>query len=152
MDVIESEEFAELALDKNVNSFVFYARQVLNANEPFVYRNRRDRIVQTRSVAGTVELPPEYNEYFDVFSDSGAAELPKHGPADHAIDLIDGKQPRQRLHQAIYIAGEIIDPICSKTRRGLAALQVPSSSRWGIHSSTRHGQKVHPVGSHCCIS
>ena len=39
-----------------------------------------------------MKLPPEYNEYSDVFSDSDAAELPKHGPADHAIDLIDGKQ------------------------------------------------------------
>ena len=40
-----------------------------------------------------MELPPEYNEYSDVFSNSDAAELPKHRPADHAIDHIDGSQP-----------------------------------------------------------
>ena len=93
MNVIESEEFAKLTLDKNANSFVIHARQVLNTNKPLVHRDRRDRIVQARSAVGTVKLPPEYNEYSDVFSNSDAAELSKHGPADHAIDLIDGKQP-----------------------------------------------------------
>ena len=100
MNVIELENFAKLALDKNANNFVIYVRQVLNAKpESFVHRDHRDSIVQARSAAGTVKLPPEYNEYSDVFSDSGAAELPKHGPADHAIDLIDGKQP---LYDLIY--------------------------------------------------
>ena len=92
MYFIAPEEFAKLVLDKNANIFVIHARQVLNANESFVHRDHQDCIVQARSaVAGTVELPPEYNEYSDVFSDSGAAELSKHGPADHEIDLIDGK-------------------------------------------------------------
>ena len=80
VNVIEPEKSAKLALDKNANSFFIHARQVLNAkHESFVQRDRRDRIVQARSAAGTVKLPPEYNEYSDVFSDSGAAELPKHG-------------------------------------------------------------------------
>ena len=94
MDIIESKEIAKLALDKNANSFIIHARQVLNTYKSFIHRDRRDRIVQARSAvrSGTVKLPPEYNEYSDVFSDSDAAELPKHGPADHAIDLIDGKQ------------------------------------------------------------
>ena len=87
MDIIESEEFAKLALDKNANSFIIHARQVLNANKPFVHRDRRDRIVQARSTADTVELPLKYNEYSDVFSNSDAAELPKHRPADHAMTL-----------------------------------------------------------------
>ena len=87
MDVIESEGFAKLALDKNANGCVIHARHVLNANEPLVHRDHQDRIVQARSAAGTVELPPVYNEYPDVSSDSGAAELPTHGPADHAINL-----------------------------------------------------------------
>ena len=94
MNIIEPKKSTKLALDTNANNFVIHTRQVLNANELFVHRDRRDRIVQARSaVAGTVELSPEYNEYSDVFSDSNAIELPKLRPIDHAIDLIDGKQP-----------------------------------------------------------
>ena len=90
---------------RSLLSFVIHARQVLNAkHKSFVHRDRRDRIVQARGVTGTMKLPPEYNEYSDVFSDSGAAELPKHGPADHAIDLIDGIQPPYDL---IYNLNEV---------------------------------------------
>ena len=105
VNVIEPEKFAKLALDKNANRLVIHARQVLNAKyESVVHRDRRDRIVQARSAAGTVKLSPEYNEYSDVFSDSGAAELPKHWSADHAIDLIDGKQSSYDL---IYNLNEV---------------------------------------------
>ena len=93
-DVIDPKEFAQLAIDKEAHCFVIHARQVVNTNEPPVHRERRAHIGQASSAATeTVQLPPEYSEYSDVFSDSGAAELPEHGPADHAIDLMDERQP-----------------------------------------------------------
>lgn len=39
------------------------------------------------------ELPAEYEEYRDVFSEEAANELPPHGPQDHAIDLEGGAPP-----------------------------------------------------------
>ena len=67
---------------------------MISADEPSVHGERREQILQAGSaVAGTVELPFEYREYSDVFAESGAAELPEHGPSDHAIDLMNEKQP-----------------------------------------------------------
>ncbi len=92
VNIIEPEDFAELAINKDADCFAIHASQVVSANEPSVHQDRQDHIARA-NVARTVDLPPEYVEYSDVFSDSGAAELPSHGPADHAIDLIDEKQP-----------------------------------------------------------
>ena len=36
-----------------------------------------------------MELPSEYSEYSNIFSNSGTTELPEYGPIDYAIDLID---------------------------------------------------------------
>ncbi len=94
VDVIDPKEFARLAIDKGAHCFVIHARQVVTANEPPVHRDRRSHIARANLAAtDAVQLPLEYHEYSDVFSDTGAAELPNHGPADHAIDLMDEKQP-----------------------------------------------------------
>lgn len=94
VDLIEPEDFAELALNKDSDCFVVHAHQVISANEPSVHRDRRELIAQADiATATTVELPAEYSEYSDIFSDSGAAGLPPYGVADHAIDLVDDKQP-----------------------------------------------------------
>ncbi len=105
VDVIDPKEFAKLALDKEAHCFVIHARQVTTANEPPVHRDRQQHIAQANNVVTeAVELPSEYSEYSDVFSDSGAAELPEHGPADHAIDLMDERQPP---HGPIYNLNEV---------------------------------------------
>ena len=50
-------------------------------------------------VAGAPDRPPEIKipgqlkEYEDVFSTEGAGKLPSHGTQDHAIDLVEGKEP-----------------------------------------------------------
>ena len=45
------------------------------------------------ATAKTVTLPKVYNDFEDVFSTDNASHLPLHEDHDHAIDLIDGKQP-----------------------------------------------------------
>ena len=92
MNIIKSEDFAELAINKNADYFVIHASQVMSANEPSMHQDRQDHIARA-NVVRTVNLSPEYVEYFDIFSDSDAAELSSHGSADHIIDLIDEKQP-----------------------------------------------------------
>jgi hypothetical protein len=45
-------------------------------------------------------LPPEYEEFEDVFDSDNADRLPEHASHDHAIDLFPGKQPP---HRPIYL-------------------------------------------------
>ena len=39
------------------------------------------------------EIPEEFREYEDVFSDEGHAQLAQHGPGEHQIDLVDNEEP-----------------------------------------------------------
>ena len=39
-------------------------------------------------------LPPEYQDFLDVFSRDLAERLPPHRPSDYKIPLIPGEQPR----------------------------------------------------------
>ena len=42
-----------------------------------------------------MKIPTEYLDFADVFSLDLASELPKYtGINDHAIELVDGQQPR----------------------------------------------------------
>lgn len=44
--------------------------------------------------SASLQIPTEYADFADVFSDTNAYVLPEHGSHDHAIDLIDeSKQP-----------------------------------------------------------
>ena len=68
-----------------------------------MHQDRQDYIARA-NVARTVNLSPEYIKYFDVFSDSGAAELSSHESADYAIDLLDEKQSS---YDSIYSLNEV---------------------------------------------
>ena len=103
VNIIESENFAELAINKDADCFAIHASQVVSANEPSMHQDRQDHIARA-NVARTVNLPSEYIEYFDIFSDSDAAELPSHGPTNHIIDLIDEKQSS---YDPIYSLNEV---------------------------------------------
>ena len=92
VNIIESKDFAELAINKNADCFAIHVSQVMSANEPSMHQDRQDHIART-NVARTVNLPSEYVEYFDIFSDSDAVELSSYESANHIIDLIDEKQP-----------------------------------------------------------
>ena len=103
VNIIEPEDFAELAINKDADCFAIHASQVVSANEPSMHQDRQDHIARA-NVARTVNLPPKYVEYFDVFSDSDAAKLSSHGSANHIIDLIDEKQSS---YDPIYSLNEV---------------------------------------------
>lgn len=44
-------------------------------------------------VYDTDNIPKHYEEFFHLFSEKTAAELPPHRNFDHAIDVVEGKQP-----------------------------------------------------------
>lgn len=87
-----------------------------------------------------VLLPQEYDDFAEVFSDIDANKLPEHGPHNHAIDLIDDRQPPYRpvynlsevelttLRQYIdkHLANEFIRP--SKSPAGAPILFVKKPS------------------------
>ena len=103
MNIIELENFTELVINKNADYFAIHASQVISANESSMHQDRQDHIART-NVARTVNLPSEYVEYFDIFSDSDAIELSSHEPTNHIIDLIDEKQPP---YDPIYSLNEV---------------------------------------------
>ena len=52
---------------------------------------------------GAPELPEEYQEFKDVFTPPPIGQLPEHGPHDHEINLMEGKEP---THMKIYQLSE----------------------------------------------
>jgi transposase InsO family protein len=51
------------------------------------------------------ELPEKYHKYLRVFNPETAKELPRHRPWDHAIDLVEGADPK-KLWGPIYALSE----------------------------------------------
>lgn len=88
VELIEPETSIEEALQQNTQAYVVHATAFSVDN---IHPSRRTRIATTK--AQETKVPEAYREFTDVFSDENAAELPEHGPHDHAIDLVEGKQP-----------------------------------------------------------
>ena len=67
---------------------------------------------------GPTEVPSEYKEFEDVFSDEQARELPEHGPDDHVIDTGDKEPPFGPLYNLSAIElktlREYLDDLLSK--------------------------------------
>lgn len=74
---------------------------MLEASPPEVHLLRKAQIFTI--TAKTVTLPNTYKDFEDVFSVENAAHLPLHKDHDHAINLVDGKQP---LYGPIYNLSE----------------------------------------------
>lgn len=74
VEVVEPEIWAGDVL-KGADAFLMHVKSV--ADEPLTPK---------------LEIPPEYTDFKDVFSDTNAYILPEHGTHDHAIDLIDEKK------------------------------------------------------------
>ncbi len=55
------------------------------------------RVAAVREEAGIPpedsRIPPEYKDLMEVFSKTRAQAVPKHGPRDLTIDLVEGKEP-----------------------------------------------------------
>ena len=51
------------------------------------------RAERSSDASGEAPIPPELDEYRDLFDNDSAAMLPEHRSTDHAIQLKDGKEP-----------------------------------------------------------
>ena len=90
VDIIDPEDFIQQVLEESIPAFICHVIMVDGA-PPEVHPSRRAQISST--TAETVTLPEAYKDFEDVFSIENAGHLPPHEDHDHAIDLIDGKQP-----------------------------------------------------------
>ena len=52
-----------------------------------------DAMLKTPSPDNPIEIPPEYQEFNELFSEDKANELPPHRPGDHRIELKEGTTP-----------------------------------------------------------
>ena len=87
--IIDKQEFATVALNKNNETFVVYmaALSIVDSN---VYPSWHAQIALLE--AKKVTIPSKYADYTNVFSPNSTAELPEHtGINDHPIHLIDDK-------------------------------------------------------------
>ncbi len=80
-------------MDENSETFVVHM-SVLDVAELSIHPSRVAQIAALQWDKASTEIPAEYSDYADVFSSDLAIELPKNtGMNEHAIELIEGKQP-----------------------------------------------------------
>ncbi len=80
-------------MDENSETFVMHM-SALNVAELSIYPSRAAQIAALQWNNTPTEISVEYFDYDDVFSSDLAMELPENtGINEHAIELIEGKQP-----------------------------------------------------------
>ncbi len=80
-----------MALDENSETFVIH---VATLEATTIHLSQIAQIVALQWGKAPTEIPAEYSDYTDVFSLDLAMELPENtGMNEHAIELIEGKQP-----------------------------------------------------------
>lgn len=90
MKIIDKKEFAAAALNENDGTFVVH---VAALTTKMTIHPSREAQIGSLSVE-EVTVPPGYSDFADGFSKDSAVELPDHtGTNNHAIDLVDDKQP-----------------------------------------------------------
>lgn len=101
MEIIDKKECAAAALNENDETFVV---RVAALTTKMTIHPSREAQIGSLSVE-EVTVPPEYSNFADGFSKDSAVELPEHtGTNDHAIDLVDDKQPP---YGSIYSLGPV---------------------------------------------
>ena len=91
--MIDKHEFARAALDENSETFVVHVA-ALEALELAIHPFRVPLLAALQQDKAPTEIPSEYIDYADVFSPDLAMQLPENtGINEHAIELIEGKQP-----------------------------------------------------------
>lgn len=96
--LLDAKSFAKDALDKACSVYVMHVKHVADLSLPLSSRAVLKAVsamdLKQKAFDDTeVTIPEAYKDFSDVFSDDKANILPEHGPDDHAIDLIDDKQP-----------------------------------------------------------
>ncbi len=93
VELIDKREFAKATLDENSETFVVHI-SALDVAESSIHPSRAAQIAALQWDKAPTKIPAEYSDYADVFSLDLAMELPENtGMNEHAIELIDGKQP-----------------------------------------------------------
>ena len=90
VELIDKNEFAKAALDKNSETFVVHVASL--SLVPGIYPDSKAQIASL--LTEEVKIPDEYSDFTDVFSEEKALVLPERTEFnEHAIDLEDGKLP-----------------------------------------------------------
>ena len=96
MELIDKYEFAKTALDKNSEIFVVHVVAFKNL-ELVIHPSRAFLLTALQQDKAPTEIPPKYADYVDVYSSDLVMELPENtGMNEHAIELVEGKQPPYR--------------------------------------------------------
>ncbi len=106
VELIDKREFAKAALDVNSETFMVHVATIELLTAMPIYPSRAPQVLNDPILAALqwdkapTEIPTEYSDYADIFSLDLAMELPENtGVNEHAIELIDEKQP---LYGPIY--------------------------------------------------
>ena len=100
VEIIDRKEFAKAALDEHVEAFVVH---VTSLSTMAIHPAREAQIASL--VAEEVQIPSEYSDFSDVFSEEKASILPEATELNqHAIELQEGQQP---LYGPIYSLGPV---------------------------------------------
>ena len=91
MEIIDKKEFTKAALDENVEAFVVHVISLSLTSMP-IHPAREAQIASL--VIEEVQIPSEYSDFSDVFSEERASILPEATELNqHAIELQEGQQP-----------------------------------------------------------
>ena len=103
MELIDKNEFAKAALDKESETFVVHVaalEALLGSAKKTIHPTRVAQIAVLKQDEALIKVLPKYADYTDVFSFDLTMELPKNtGINKHAIELQNSKQP---LYRPIY--------------------------------------------------
>ena len=94
----DTEEFAKNASNTTNRLYVMHVKHIPpestnTVGEAILSMDLKQREYKKNS---KVSLPPEYQDFAEVFSEVDANKLSDHGLQDYAIDLIDEQQPPYR--------------------------------------------------------
>ena len=83
IDLSDVEDWAKEAINEANQVYVMHVKHIPESIIMSSEESKPDESI----------MPKAYDEFKDVFSEENANIFPKHGEHDHAIDLIDGRQP-----------------------------------------------------------
>ncbi len=105
VELIGKKEFTAAALDPEHEAFVVHIAALSVDSGDEVHLSRRAQIAHLKADEAPTKVPSKYADFADVFLPKLAAELPEHtGIHDHAIELVDDRQPPYGL---IYSLGPV---------------------------------------------
>lgn len=142
VELTDAETFAEAAMDLTNRVYVMHVKHVPTESTTTTGEVVSSMDIKQRDYDKNpkVVLPSEYEDLAEVFSEADVNRLSDHGPHDHAIDLIDERQPPYRpvynlseveltvLRQYIdkHLANNFIRPSKSPARAPILFIKRPS--------------------------